>query len=168
MILQTKIAPTPDPDEFVAHVDESLVRLRTDRIDLLAIHGVNTFQKLWLGGPARRVPGQPPDGCRSRARCGHVGLSTHGSPDLIRSAIETPVFGGFDYVNLHWYFIIQRNWPAIEAAASAATWACSSSAPRTRAGVCTTRRTRWCGCAGMSTRWPSTPCSACCAPRCTP
>ena len=24
--------------------------------------------------------------------------------------------GGFDYVNLHWYWIFQKNWPAIEEA----------------------------------------------------
>jgi predicted aldo/keto reductase-like oxidoreductase len=36
--------------------------------------------------------------------------------DLILDAIQTEASGGFDYINLHWYYIFQRNWPAIEAA----------------------------------------------------
>jgi predicted aldo/keto reductase-like oxidoreductase len=32
------------------------------------------------------------------------------------AAIEHEADGGFDYVNLHWYYIFQDNWPAIEAA----------------------------------------------------
>src|SRR5690606_36006336 len=43
----------------------------------------------------------------------HVGFSTHGATDVIVDAIRTEQFGGFDYVNLHWYFIYQNNWPAV-------------------------------------------------------
>jgi hypothetical protein len=42
-----------------------------------------------------------------------IGFSTHGSTEIITQAIET---GEFDYVNLHWYYINQWNWSAIEAA----------------------------------------------------
>lgn len=42
-----------------------------------------------------------------------IGFSTHGPTDVICEAINT---GAFDYVNLHWYYINQFNWPAIEAA----------------------------------------------------
>jgi predicted aldo/keto reductase-like oxidoreductase len=43
----------------------------------------------------------------------HVGFSTHGGPRTVTAAIETDEFA---YVNLHWYYVDQRNWPAIEAA----------------------------------------------------
>jgi predicted aldo/keto reductase-like oxidoreductase len=113
LILQTKVAPTHDPAVFEAHVLESLDRLKVSRVDLLALHGVNTYEKLWW---ALR-----PGGCLEVARrlqdqglVGHVGFSTHGTLEMIQQAIEAD----FDYINLHWYWIFQRNWPAIEAAAA--------------------------------------------------
>jgi predicted aldo/keto reductase-like oxidoreductase len=42
-----------------------------------------------------------------------IGFSTHASLDVILQAIAT---NQFDYVNLHWYYIFQENWAAIEAA----------------------------------------------------
>ncbi len=38
---------------------------------------------------------------------------------MIRAAIAHEADGGFEYVNLHWYYIFQQNWPAIQAAARA-------------------------------------------------
>lgn len=114
VILQTKVGPTEDPADFEAHVRESLARLQVDRVDLFALHGVNTWEKLWWS--------LRPGGCLEVARrlqaegmLGHVGLSTHGGLPLIMQAIDA----GFDYINLHWYLIFDRNWPAIEAAAAA-------------------------------------------------
>lgn len=81
-------------------------------MDLLALHGVNTPQLLdWSirkGGclaAARDL--------QRRGKVRHVGFSTHASLDLIMQAIQHEGDGGFDYVNLHWYFIFQRNWPAV-------------------------------------------------------
>lgn len=114
-ILQTKVAPHPDPAVFAEHVEESFRRLRVQRLDLLALHGVNTFEKLyWAIRPggclhvARRLVAQ--------GRVGAVGLSTHGSPQMIEAAIAHEADGGFDYLNLHWYYIDQRNWSAVRAA----------------------------------------------------
>ena len=114
-ILQTKIAPDPDPDVFEEEFRESLKRLQLDRVDLLSLHGINTWEKFWWS--AR------PGGCLARARdlqaaglVGSVGFSTHGSTELIAAALEHDADGGFDYVNLHWYFINQRQWPSIELA----------------------------------------------------
>ncbi len=116
LIVQTKVAPTPDPTIFRSHVRESLDRLGLERLDLLAIHGINTYEKLWWS--------TRPRGClavarqlQSEGRVGHVGFSTHGTPEMILSAIEHDGDGGFDFVNLHWYYIWQRNWPAVLAAA---------------------------------------------------
>ena len=115
IIVQTKIAPTADPQEFARHFRESLERLRLEYVDLLAIHGVNNYQMQYH---AIR-----PGGCLSVARefqregkARHIGFSTHGSPELILDTLSHEGDGGFDYVNLHWYYIYQRNWPAIELA----------------------------------------------------
>ena len=35
--------------------------------------------------------------------CRHIGFSTHATTDIILATINT---GEFDYVNLHWYFVI--------------------------------------------------------------
>ncbi len=112
LIVQTKIAPCADPDQFRREFEESLERLRLDHVDLLAMHGINTYQLLhWTLRPG---------GCLEVARqlvkegkVRHVGFSTHADVELIRAAIATDVYGGFDYVNLHWYYIFQRNWQAV-------------------------------------------------------
>ncbi len=115
LIVQTKIAPTKDPAEFVSQFRESLQRLRLDYVDLLGLHGINTHEVLWWS--------TRPGGCLAAARAlqaeglvRHVGFSTHGSTELILDAILHEGDGGFDYVNLHWYYIYQRNWPAVQAA----------------------------------------------------
>jgi predicted aldo/keto reductase-like oxidoreductase len=81
-------------------------------VDLLALHGVNNRQFLdWSlrkGGcleAARKLQAQ------GRAR--FIGFSTHATTDIILEAVNS---GGFDYVNVHWYFVNDLNWPAIQAA----------------------------------------------------
>ncbi|MCX6894778.1 MAG: aldo/keto reductase, partial [Verrucomicrobia bacterium] len=46
-------------------------------------------------------------------RCRHIGFSTHATTDIILAAVGS---GEFDYVNLHWYFVNDLNWPAVVAA----------------------------------------------------
>lgn len=119
LILQTKVSPTENPQQFERHFEESLDRLGVDCVDLLALHGINDETTLaWS---------LQPGGCfdvaqkaRQAGRCRFIGFSTHGPTDVIMRAIGhgAPETGsGFDYVNLHWYFIFQRNWPAIALAA---------------------------------------------------
>ena len=111
-ILQTKVPPQRDPSAFEAELELSFARLGVDRVDLLAIHGINLHthleQTVRPGGCLEVVRRWQADG-----RVGHLGFSTHGDTALIVDAIET---GVFDYVNLHWYFIRQDNTPAIAAA----------------------------------------------------
>ena len=119
LIVQTKIGPEADPDVFVSNFTESLDRLQLDHVDLLGLHGINNPQLLdWSIRPG---------GCLAAARelqrqgkARWIGFSTHGSLQLIMRAIESDAtyhgHTGFDYVNLHWYTIFQRNWPAIRAA----------------------------------------------------
>jgi predicted aldo/keto reductase-like oxidoreductase len=83
--------------------------LGLEYVDLLALHGINNRQLLeWS---------LRPNGCLEAARrlqklgrCRFVGFSTHGTPDIILEAINS---GGFDYVNLHWYFVNDLTWPAV-------------------------------------------------------
>lgn len=112
LIVQTKVAPFADPAEFRRAFEKSLSYLRLEYVDLLALHGINNAELLdWSLRPggcleeARRL--------QREGRCRFVGFSTHAPPDLILQAVES---GGFDYVNLHWYFVYDLTWPAIEAA----------------------------------------------------
>jgi uncharacterized protein len=118
MIVQTKVSPTKRPGEFAAHVEESLWRMRVGHLDLLGIHGVNDEEQLEYA-IGKRGSG----GCLAAARelqkrglVRHVGFSSHGAPGVILEAVRHEGDGGFDYVNLHWYWIYQRNWGAIEEA----------------------------------------------------
>lgn len=117
IILQTKVRPQADPDEFIAEVRDSLRRLRVPRIDLLALHGINDHRSLWH---ACR-----PGGCLAAARrlqaqglVGWVGFSGHGPAEVLLDAVRHRGNGGFDYLNLHWYAIFQRHTVVLEEAAA--------------------------------------------------
>ena len=104
-IIQTKIPPNSDPEIFERDVLSSIEKLKVKKIDLLAIHGINTAEHLHQ---AIRD-----GGCIDILRnfqkenlIGSIGFSTHGKSSLIEKAISTNLF---DYVNLHWYFINQEN-----------------------------------------------------------
>nr|WP_231723987.1 aldo/keto reductase [Chthonomonas calidirosea] len=112
LIVQTKVAPAENPADFLQTFARSLSYLRLEYVDLLAFHGVNNDelldQVLRKGGcleAARQL--------QREGRVRFIGFSTHASCRVILRAIET---GEFDYVNLHWYFVNEQNWPAIEAA----------------------------------------------------
>lgn len=112
IIVQTKVTPRQDPQEFLATFNKSIKNLQMDYVDLLGIHGINTHEHLdWTLRPG---------GCmdivrdlQKQGRVRYVGFSTHGPTNVIVDTINT---GQFDYVNLHWYYIFQDNWPAIAAA----------------------------------------------------
>jgi len=118
LIVQTKIGPEDDPKTFVSNFMASLDRLNLDHVELLAIHGINNDQTLQQS--IRE------GGCLDAARelqrkglCKHVGFSTHGPLRTILDAINADprdAPSAFDYVNVHWYYIFRRNWPAIERA----------------------------------------------------
>ncbi len=109
VILQTKLGLTETGAEWLEWFEQSLERLQTDRIDLLAIHGINNFQVL----SQATAPGGPLDVAEKLKRQGrakHIGFSTHGPADVLLEAVRT---NRFDYINLHWYWIFQDNWPVI-------------------------------------------------------
>ena len=112
LIIQTKVTPQSDPQQFRHLFEQSLAYLGLDYVDLLTIHGIN--YKPQLDDTIR--PGGCLDVIKQLQMEGKVrfrGFSTHGPTNLIIKTIETDQF---DYVNLHWYYINQFNWSAIEAA----------------------------------------------------
>ena len=112
MIVQTKVAPHASAAEFLKTFETSMDYLKLDHVDLLSLHGINNRELLdWS---------LKPGGCLEAARklqregrCRLIGFSTHGTTDIILEAVNT---GEFDYVNLHWYFVNDLNWPAVVAA----------------------------------------------------
>jgi predicted aldo/keto reductase-like oxidoreductase len=107
--VQTKIGPYPDLDQFAETFEKSMDALRLDYIDLLGLHGINNREchehALKCADLAQKW--------KEQGRIRHLGFSTHGDTRTIIDACNT---GLYDYVNLHWYWIFQDNWPAIEAA----------------------------------------------------
>lgn len=112
MIVQTKVSPKVSAAEFQKSFETSMQYLGLEHVDLLALHGINNRQiadwALGSGGcleAARKLQAQ------GRAR--FIGFSTHAGTDVILECINQ---GDFDFVNLHWYFVNDLNWPAIQAA----------------------------------------------------
>ncbi|MBI5802553.1 MAG: aldo/keto reductase [Verrucomicrobia bacterium] len=112
LIVQTKVAPFATPEEFLRTFDQSMKYLRLDHVELLSFHGINNRQLLdWTlrkGGcleAARQL--------QREGRCRHIGFSTHATTDVILDAVNS---GEFAYFNVHWYFVNDLNWAAIEAA----------------------------------------------------
>ncbi|MEM6501844.1 MAG: aldo/keto reductase [Cyanobacteria bacterium P01_C01_bin.89] len=112
LIIQTKVGPRKKVEEFEENFHKSLDYLKVDYIDLFGIHGINTQED--LDNTLR------PGGCLEKAlkwkeqgKLRHIGFSTHGPTHIIVDAIKS---GQFDYVNLHWYYINQFNWAAVQAA----------------------------------------------------
>jgi uncharacterized protein len=112
LIVQTKISPKADAKQFRKTFEQSLKNLQLDYVDLLGLHGINNAESLDYSmgsGGCLSVAQQ----LQAEGKVRFIGFSTHGSTDIIVQTINT---NQFDYVNLHWYYINQWNWKAIEAA----------------------------------------------------
>jgi hypothetical protein len=108
LILQTKVGPS-DAKDYLKTFDRCMSLLKVDHVDLLSIHGINNeecFETSMRKGGALEAARQ----IQREGRARFIGFSTHGPCDVICKALAT---GEFDYVNLHWYWINQSNWPAI-------------------------------------------------------
>lgn len=113
MIVQTKVSPRATAKEFLETFETSMNYLGLEHVDLFSLHGINNRELLdWS---------LKKDGCLAAAqqlqrdgRVRFIGFSTHATTDIILEAIQSDAF---DYVNLHWYFVNDLNWPAVEAAA---------------------------------------------------
>lgn len=112
LYITTKLPPTPDGEQMRQWLDQSLKNLDLEYIDCLAIHGINTWEHLaWV---------KKADGCfsaleeaKTQGKVRHIGFSTHGSLELIETAIKTDLF---EFVNLHYYYFFQRHERALNLA----------------------------------------------------
>lgn len=114
IILQSKVSPKEKVEDFLTDFETSLSLLQTDYLDLFAIHGINN--EVALEQTVR------PGGCldaalklKKEGRIRHLGFSTHGSTELILKVLDHEEF---EYINLHWYYILQDNLPCIKKAHS--------------------------------------------------
>jgi uncharacterized protein len=114
IIVQTKVAPTEDPNRFEHDVRDSLKRLQLPWVDLLTLHGVNNEQMMaWAirsGGCLDRALT-----LKAQGLARHIGFSSHANTDVIVAGIQD---GRFDYVNLHYYWAFQNNASAVKQAAA--------------------------------------------------
>jgi uncharacterized protein len=112
LIVQTKVSPVADPQKFRQTFEKSLAYLQLDYVDLFGLHGINdaeTWDYSIRDGGCLEVAKQ----LQSEGKIRFIGFSTHAPTEIIVQAINS---NQFDYVNLHWYYINQWNWAAIEAA----------------------------------------------------
>ncbi len=111
--IQTKVTIKEDSSEFLKQFEESLQALQLDYVDFFSLHGINNEEKIHHS--------LKKDGClevamrlKEEGRVRNIGFSTHGTPEVIIKAMQSD---GFDYVNLHWFYIFQDNLPALLEAA---------------------------------------------------
>jgi predicted aldo/keto reductase-like oxidoreductase len=111
-ILTTKVAPSFSAAEFRANLEDSMARMGVDVVDNLDIHGINTPEHIEMVTSA--------NGCMQAVRemtvegkVRHIGFSTHAPLEVILDALNTDLF---ESINLHYYYINQRNRPAVELA----------------------------------------------------
>jgi len=112
LIVQTKVAPAATEKEFLDTFDKSMNYLGLDYVDLFSLHGINDESvydmAMRKGGcleAARKL--------QAEGRVKFIGFSTHAP---WRVVLRTVASGEFDYVNLHWYFVYDLNWAAIQEA----------------------------------------------------
>jgi predicted aldo/keto reductase-like oxidoreductase len=112
--LTTKLGPTETADEYRKALDDSMARMNVSFVDNLDIHGINTPELLETsvkrGGCMEAIRKAMDEGL-----VGHLGFSTHAPLEVILDTINTDEF---ESINLHYYYINQRNRPAVELAAA--------------------------------------------------
>lgn len=107
LYLTSKVLPQGTPPEIIQQIDLSLERLGRDRLDCLALHGLNTPEHLaWFDQVGQAVLAD----LQTQGKINHIGFSSHGPLEVILAAMERPMFS---FVNLHYNYFFQRNAPAI-------------------------------------------------------
>lgn len=112
LIVQTKVGPSEDPQEFLKNFEKSMAYLQLEHVELLSFHGINTaelLEQVVRSGGCLEIARQ----LQKEGRVRFIGYSTHGSNEVITRANAT---GEFDYLNLHYYYVNELNWGAIEEA----------------------------------------------------
>ena len=112
MIVQTKVSPKATAAEFLKTFETSMDYLRLDYVDLFRCTA-STIANCWIGRSKKAAAWKRRANCRRKA--------ARGSSVFRRTRRRTSFSkrfnsGDFDYMNLHWYFVNDLNWPAVEAA----------------------------------------------------
>ena len=110
-VITSKLLPGLSFAEGQRHFREILNRLQRDRLDNLAIHGINRPEHLtWaLEGEGRALL----DWVLETDQVDQVGFSSHGSQALIRAAIDSK---RFQFCNLHLHLLDPQRLPLAEQA----------------------------------------------------
>jgi predicted aldo/keto reductase-like oxidoreductase len=101
-------------DAMKKRIEEQLKTLKTDYFDFYGYHGINN-QELYNEAFKKNGPIEALVQLKEEGVIKHIGFSTHAPLDVILKSIETDYF---DFVNLHFYYFFQRNYPAIALAKS--------------------------------------------------
>ncbi len=114
LVLTSKILPGFDPDEGREQLRASLRRLGAERLDNLAVHGLNRPEHLtWaLKGPGAELLAW----AQGEGLVGQVGFSSHGDTGLIAAALES---GRFGFCSLHLHLFDRERLPLARAALAA-------------------------------------------------
>ncbi|KEF41037.1 MAG: aldo/keto reductase [Cyanobium sp. CACIAM 14] len=114
LVLTSKLLPGPDVAEGRAQLLECLSRLGVERLDNLAVHGLNRPEHLrWaLAGPGADLLAW----AVGEGLVGQVGFSSHGDTALIGSAVES---GRFGFCSLHLHLFDQERLPLARSALAA-------------------------------------------------
>ena len=99
-LITSKLLPGMDAGDGLAVVRATLQRVGLDRLDHLAVHGINRPEHLrWaLHGPGAEILAA----CEAEGLVGQVGFSSHGSPELVEQAVAS---GRFDFCSLHLHLL---------------------------------------------------------------
>jgi len=112
IFITTKLTPTATSEIMEISLSKSLDNLQLDYLDCVAIHGINTQEHLEQL-TAKNSYISVLLNAKKQGIIRHLGFSTHGSLQLIKNTIDTDFF---DFVNLHYYYFFQRNYPIIQLA----------------------------------------------------
>jgi hypothetical protein len=103
LIIQSKVGPKKDPNEFREALEATFTNLQVEYLDLFAFHGLNgDWQWEWMFREGEENCWSIIQEYKAAGKIKYVGFSTHAPTDLITKLIETDKF---DYVNLHHHFI---------------------------------------------------------------
>ncbi|MFZ0408630.1 MAG: aldo/keto reductase [Cyanobium sp.] len=114
LVLTSKLLPGLNLAEGKSQLAALLRRLRIERLDNLAVHGLNLSEHLhWaLQGPGRELL----DWALGEGLVGQVGFSSHGSSELIAEALAS---ARFSFCSLHLHLLDQERLPLARQALTA-------------------------------------------------
>jgi hypothetical protein len=93
-------------DDMMRTVETQLERLKTDHIDLYGWHGINNEESFADAMNSYKALAD----LRDQGVIRHIGFSSHAPLEILLKAIDT---GLYEFVNLHYYYFFQRNFPAV-------------------------------------------------------